>query len=440
MRRTTKLGAALLSATAALTATVATASSADASPSPGTPVLHRGGHHPDLFKQAGYREPQIKARLDAAWQQLFHGTPGTDATRSDGQRIYYQLTPDMAYVEDIGNQDVRTEGMGYAMMMAVQLGHKREFDALWNFAKTKMQLQSGPTQYFFAWHTDTTGKIIDPGVAPDGDQWIAAALSFAAGRWGDRGGIYNYGKEARQILHAMWHESDHGGVNMFDAASYLPTFSPPGLVSFSDPSYALPAFYRIFAAVDPADKDLWNHAVTAGEKLLQNAYNPQTGLAPCYSTFGGKPQPAPWDPTNPDGYGQNFQEDAWRVVANANVDASWFGVQPWQTKYSNTLEDFFVGQGVATYVSRYHLDGTPLAQGQNTYEPAHAQGLVAMNSSSAISATNPHRLEFVRDLWNTPVPSGQARYYDGMLYMLGMLYDSGSFRIWWPPHGQPQSH
>lgn len=101
--------------------------------------------------------------------------------------------------------------------------------------------------------------------------------------------------------------------------------------------------------------------------------------------------------------------------------------------YSNTLEKFFVSKGVSTYVSRYHLDGTPLAAGQNTYEPAHAQGLVAMNSTSAITATNRARMDFVRDFWNTPVPTAQARYYDGMLYLLGMLYDSGRFKIWTAP-------
>lgn len=73
----------------------------------------------------------------------------------------------------------------------------------------------------------------------------------------------------------------------------------------------------------------------------------------------------PFGPADPDGYPQNFQEDAWRVIANANIDALWVGVQPWQTQYSNTLEAFFESQGVLTYVSRYHLDGTPLLNGQN---------------------------------------------------------------------------
>jgi oligosaccharide reducing-end xylanase len=391
------------------------------------------GVYTNLFAHDGHSNPAIQAKLDAAWNQLFHGDPGTAPRHDDGQTLYYQLAPGMAYVEDIGNQDVRTEGMGYAMMIAVQTDHKYEFDSLWNFAKTKMQLQSGPTKYYFAWHTDTTGKIIDPGVAPDGDQWIAAALVFASGRWGDGTGIYDYGQQAKQILHAMWHESDTGGVNMFDATHDLPLFTPPATsLYFTDPSYALPAFYRIFAVVDPDDAVQWGKATDAAETILQTAPNPQTGLASDYTTFDGKPYPAPWDPSNPDGYGQNFQEDAWRVIANANIDALWFGVRPWQSEYSNTLERFFEGQGVTTYVSRYRPDGTPIVNGQNTYEPAHAQGLVAMNSTSAISATNRGKKAFVEDFWNTPIPSGKARYYDGMLYFLGLLYDSGHFRIWLP--------
>ncbi|RZS79937.1 oligosaccharide reducing-end xylanase [Motilibacter rhizosphaerae] len=427
MRRTARIGMAAITTAAVLTGT-ATAQAAGLAAQDGA---RPSGHPVNVFGQAGYSNKAVNAKIEAAWDQLFHGAPGTAPDYYDGQSIYYQVAPDKAYVTDVANHDVRTEGMGYAMMIAVQLGKKTEFDSLWNFAKTNMQLQSGPTKSFFAWHTRTDGTIIDRGIAPDGDQWIAAALTFAAGRWGNGSGIYSYGSEARQILHAMWHNADSGGVNMYDAKTYLPTFSPPGVTNFSDASYALPAFYRVFAKADPADKQQWDNAVTAGEKLLQTAHNPTTGLSPCYSNFDGSPHLAPWEsPTNPETYSITFQEDAWRVIANANLDASWWGVQPWQTQFSNTLEDFFVGQGVSTYVSRYQLDGTPLKGGQNTYEPAHAEGLVAMNSTSAITATGDQRLDFVRDFWNTPVPSGRARYYDGMLYLLGLLYDSGQFRMY----------
>jgi len=50
--------------------------------------------------------------------------------------------------------------------------------------------------------------------------------------------------------------------------------------------------------------------------------------------------------------------------------------------------------------------------------------------TSTISATGGENQAFLRDFWNAPIPQGKARYYDGMLHMLGLLYDSGKFRIW----------
>ncbi|MED4226243.1 glycosyl hydrolase family 8 [Neobacillus cucumis] len=434
-----KLGIPLLSAATLLAPASAFAANSAAEQNNTSPGVVNNPHgayltgvYPNMFAQAGYTKKEINAKINAAWQQLFHGNPGTNPDLYDGQAVYYQLTPDMAYVEDIGNHDVRTEGMGYAMMIAVQLNHQKEFNSLWNFAKTNMQIKSGKTKDFFAWHTKTDGTIIDQGVAPDGDQWIAAALSFAAGRWGNDEGIYNYEKEAKQILNAMWHNADSGGINMFDKTTYLSTFSPPGAINFTDASYSLPAFYKIFASVNPEDKDLWEKAASAGEQLLQNAANPNTGLAPCYSNFDGTPFTPPWD-KSADSYGGNFNEDAWRAIANANIDAAWFGVKPWQTQYSNTLENFFESQGMNTYNSRYHIDGTPINTNLVSYEPqVHSPGLVSMNASSAISATNSNKMDFVNQLWNLDIPSGHARYYDGFLYMLGMLYDSGQFQIWWP--------
>jgi oligosaccharide reducing-end xylanase len=44
--------------------------------------------------------------------------------------VYYTVGEDMAYVEDIGNADVRTKGMSYGMMIAVQLDKKKEFNRL----------------------------------------------------------------------------------------------------------------------------------------------------------------------------------------------------------------------------------------------------------------------------------------------------------------------
>ena len=52
----------------------------------------------------------------------------------------------------MNNRDVRSEGMSYGMMIAVQLDRKAEFDALWNWAKTYMyQSADHPAYGFFSW-------------------------------------------------------------------------------------------------------------------------------------------------------------------------------------------------------------------------------------------------------------------------------------------------
>lgn len=43
-------------------------------------------------------------------------------------KIYWENDEGLGYVMDTGNHDVRTEGMSYAMMIAVQYGRKDVFD------------------------------------------------------------------------------------------------------------------------------------------------------------------------------------------------------------------------------------------------------------------------------------------------------------------------
>jgi oligosaccharide reducing-end xylanase len=57
---------------------------------------------------------------------------------------------------------------------------------------------------------------------------------------------------------------------------------------------------------------------------------------------------------------------------------------------------------------------------------------VATNAVASLAATDPKSRDFVKALWDSPVPSGQGRYYDGMLYLLGLLHCSGEFRVWKP--------
>ena len=114
---------------------------------------------------------------------------------------------------------------------------------------------------------------------------------------------------------------------------------------------------------------------------------------------------------------------------NISVDYTWFARDQWEVAEINRLLDFFSSEGITTHGNQYTLKGKELGND-------HSKGLVAMNAVAALASTNENRGQFVQEFWNTPVPAGPYRYYDGVLYMLAMLQVSGNFRIYHLP-GEP---
>jgi oligosaccharide reducing-end xylanase len=388
------------------------------------------GQYRNLFVEAGHSPAEVKAKINASFQQLFHGNPRTEAVYlSAGTNAAGPL----AYIYDINSRDVRSEGMSYGMMIAVQLDKKTEFDALWNWSKTYMHHSSPdhPAFGYFSWSMKTNGVANDEMPAPDGEEYFATALCFASGRWGNGKGIYNYRAEADRILTDMRHRKSVTGktvkgtqtaVNLFHPGHKMVRFTPDVENSErTDASYHLPAFYELWARFGPAeDRAFWKEAASVSRDYFYRAAHPVTGLTPEYGNFDGSPWVAPWNPRSGD-----FVADAWRTAMNWSMDWAWWKADPRQMELSNRLQAFFESQGSVTYPARFTLDGKPLGQD-------HSTGLVAMNATASLAADHPRATQFVEAFWNTPVPTGQFRYYDGMLYLLGMLHCSGEFRIWTP--------
>ncbi|MGH7993789.1 MAG: glycosyl hydrolase family 8, partial [Limisphaerales bacterium] len=130
------------------------------------------GQYRNLFVEDGHSQAEVNAKINAAFQQLFHGDPNTQA-------VYFPAGTNangpLAYVSDIGSGDVRSEGMSYGMMIAIQLDKKAEFDAIWNLAKTFMYHDSSNSQAYgyFSWSMKTNGTPNDEMPAPDGEQYFA---------------------------------------------------------------------------------------------------------------------------------------------------------------------------------------------------------------------------------------------------------------------------
>jgi oligosaccharide reducing-end xylanase len=388
------------------------------------------GHHRNLFVEMGRAPADVTAKVQAAFQQLFHGDPRTEA-------VYFSAgsntTGALAYILDVHNRDVRSEGMSYGMMIAVQLNRKAEFDALWNWARTHMYhtATNHPAHGYFAWSMSTNGIANDEMPAPDGEAYFATALLFASGRWGNGARIYNYHAEANRILHDLRHREAITGKTrkgqqtagaIFHPEYKMIRFTPDRENSeHTDASYHLPAFYELWARFGPArDRDFWLKAAVVSRDYFCRAAHPTTGLTPEYGNFDGTPWAAPWHPGS-----TNFLADAWRTAMNWSMDWAWWQADPRQPELSNRLQSFFAAQGKATYSSRYTLAGRPLGKD-------HSTGLVAMNAVASLAADHPPASDFVNAFWNAPVPTGQYRYYDGMLYLLALLHCGGEFRIWSP--------
>ncbi|NWL87948.1 xylanase [Paenibacillus sp. 79R4] len=365
----------------------------------------------NLFREIGYSEEEINAKLESTWNELFYGDSDV--------RIYYQLDENKGYLLDTGNLDVRTEGLSYGMMMAVQMNKKEEFDRLWTFAKEFMQHTEGRYKDYFAWHCKPDGTRLSPGPAPDGEEFFAMALFFASNRWGDGPEPYDYSAQARTILRACLHQGENGeGDPMFDPATKLIKFVPES--SFSDPSYHLPHFYELFALyADEQDRGFWSEAAEASRSYLHKACHPVTGLAAEYANYDGTPA----EP-QPHGDYRHFFSDAYRVAANIALDWEWFRKDPWQVEQSNRIQRFFRDIDVSDY-RRYTIDGQPFEEAA-----LHPIGLLATNAAASLAADGPDAERFVHLFWNTPLRSGKRRYYDNCLYFFALLALSGNFRIY----------
>lgn len=401
-------------------AVTASAVSAPSSVSAATPAPRTA---PNLFATLlGKSERELDSKLAAAWKHFFQGDERT-------QRLYYPVGPDLAYIADIGNGDVRSEGMSYGMMIAVQLDKKDEFNRLWRWANKYMRHATGPRAGYFAWQCKFDGTIIDPGSASDGEAWFAMALFFASHRWGDGEELLNYGAEARRLLRDMLHKPATGGITpIFHRGEKQIVFAPTDFAyRFTDPSYHLPAFYELWARWDTAaaDRTFWTEAAATSRAYFKKAAHPKTGLMPEYSQFDGSPYTG-----REFGPGKNdFRFDAWRTLANVGLDHAWWRADPWQIEQSNRVLRF-LGRHAPAVPNQFSLDGKPLSTDTSV-------GLTAMAAVAGHAAEPRLAKPFVQQLWAASPPEGRWRYYNGLLYFLGLLQAGGRFQVYPPPTNQP---
>ena len=372
------------------------------------------GVYRNMLKEAGYTDTQISQRLEYLWNRMFYGNATTEA-------VYYPVGNDQAYILDTGNDDIRSEGMSYGMMICVQMDKKAEFDRLWKWAKTNMQFQTGPTKGYFSWQVSKDAVTKSEQPAPDGDEYFAMALMFAAGRWGNGEGINNYWKEANYILENSvnkGHFINSSITNMFDEKEKQIVFVPyAASAKHTDPSYHLPSFYQLWSHWANNKRWFWAEVAAKSREMFPKFANAQTGLMPDYANFDGTPT---------GGSHADFRFDAWRCAMNMGMDYAWFKASEDQVTLINRLHNFFASKGVDSYKNQYSLIGAELSGGD------HSPGLVACNAGGSLASNQRIAWDFIQDFFTITPTSGQYRYYDGLLYFLNYLHLSGNFKIYKP--------
>lgn len=363
----------------------------------------------NLFAECGYSQEEIDQKVQDTWNKLFMDDAAIE-------KIYY--TDDMGgYLLDTGNDDARSEGMSYGMMMAVQMDEKEVFDKIWAWSHKNMYHQDGFNKGYFAWHCHTDGTKIDDGPAPDGEEFFAMALFFAANRWGNGEGIYNYAEMARTILSDCLHKGyEREGHAMWDRDNYLIRFVPG--VDFTDPSYHLPHFYELFAEwANEEDRAFWAEAAKRSRTYLVTAAHPETGLTPEYSYDDGTPN-------HIRGFG-DFYSDSYRTAANIGMDYEWCGREETPVQIVENIHKFFHGVDPEEY-TRYKIDGTKFDE-----KARHPLGLLATNAAASLAYDDGTKGKWFIDLlWNTPMRTDRNRYYDNCLYFFAILALSGNYRMW----------
>ena len=369
------------------------------------------GNYVSPFKAyLGKTDEDIQTKLDQLWNHYFKG--------GDGKQIYYEnSTGTEAYIKDIYNSDIRSEGMSYGMMICVQTNHKAEFDKLWKFAKSHMwHNPSYSGDGYFSWHCETNGETKEQGCCPDAEMYFMMSLLFAANRWGDA----SYMEDAQAILQRCW-KGNEG--SLFNEQVYIITFQPYNCHDFSDPSYDLPAFVDLFARWSTTNNYKWSQAVSATRNHLYKSSHPLSGLFSDYNNFDGTPHYAFSSNS------QRYSYDAMRCAMNFGMDYYLFGADAArQTTMAKRIIDFFESDNYTH--ARFNWDGTDASESYTLGET----GCNAVACYALMGEEGYHDIiaENLKKAWDASLMTGSYRYYDGIVHYLAMLHLCGAFKIWKP--------
>lgn len=366
----------------------------------------------NLLQDFGYKDEEINKRIKETWKKLFDG--------KKSERIFFE-DADGGYILDTSYGDIRSEGMGYGMMISLQMDRKDVFDKLWKWTRTHLYIDEGDNKGFFHFSCNPDGSVKDESPRPDGEEYIALSLLFASHRWGNGKGIFNYEKEALALLTKML----HGKNPLWNKKNYLIRTRIGS--DNTDVSYNLPHFYELFAMFAPIkDSDFWNNAADASRKFIVSACHPDTGLSAEFVDSTGKP-------LSRKEHGTYFSH-SYMVCGNIGLYSMWFGDSPDLGNIAKKIILFFDNKTVEDFMD-YTIDGKALrkkARHPLALAAGVAEAAIALERSREPVPASVHAAakRAVKRFWDTPLRTGKRRYYDNIISMMALLSLSGIYKVY----------
>lgn len=385
------------------------------------------GKYRNYFKELGYKQKEIDQKIADAYYEIFESP-----TRS-----YHDVQVDgkmMGYVSDVKNRDVRTEGMSYGMMIAVQMDKPELFNKIWRWSRYFMRHnEDGPSHGLFAWQCNIDGRRRASGSASDGELYYVTTLLLASQRWGSYE-EFDYLAEAQELLDDLFSKDGTGGVtNIINMQHKLINFCPDTRSNeWTDPSYHLPAFMEIWAKYAKDGREqFYLECAEASRQYLHKACNEETGINPDQSQFDGTPN-----------RGSEFHYDSWRVPMNIAMDFNMYHKDAeWQSQYADKFQRTLAGRyGITEFPDQFALDGgaPSFIMGAGGFRKLrHSIGLVATTAAASLMTDNEYSQDIVRHLWDMKLSPDMYDdgyydvYYDGLVYLFALLHLSGNYRMEW---------
>jgi endo-1,4-beta-D-glucanase Y len=286
-----------------------------------------------------------------------------------------------------------SEGIGYGMLLAVYMGDQTLFDQVWMYEQQFLDANG-----LMNWNIDANGDSVsegDPGygAATDADEDMAFALVMASKQWGGQGSLsQSYAAIALTQIKAIWAHEIYDYLVILPGDGYGNTMG-----SSVNVSYFAPAYYRVFATLDPPGSstgDAWMNALdqsytTLAASLNTTNGNESNGLVPAWCTSAGVPNSTANGANTP----TNYQYDSCRTPFRIGLDWCWNGETRAQS-YVALTSSFFAGIGAKNIVDGYYLDGgaDPQTNPNSTATQSAAfigtAGVGAMSSSTYQSFVN----------------------------------------------------